>query len=427
MATVELRIPPGPQEAYRTTDDLLEWMSNQFTKFGDTYKAFVYGTDVYATKNLEFAHHVLVGNWQNYVKGQFIKRVAFLLGNGLMVSEGELWKGQRRMAQPAFQPNAIAALIGLVTTVNSKLLNKWQLAAQRHESVNVTRDVSSIALEVVLRSILGADYDQVGPHFDLLSEERARDLAFTKAFRALGNIIFEVAGRRRQESKASSDMLGSLMQARDPRTGRLMQDHQLINEVLTLIVAGHETTASTLSWMWYLISQHADVEERLTGELSNFDGWPEFEDLPKFPFSRQILEECMRLYPAGWLMTRRALQDDKVAGYFIPSGTEVYVSPYFIQRDPNVWQEPERFNPDRFRPDPSPHCHRDRLAMMPFSAGPRNCIGSLFARVEMQIHLLMISKHLRLKYVQSRPLELDAGVNLRNKYEFIMYPEARTC
>jgi cytochrome P450 len=131
----------------------------------------------------------------------------------------------------------------------------------------------------------------------------------------------------------------------------------------------------------------------------------------------------MRLYPAGWLVTRKALRNDRLGEYFVPAGTEIYVPPYFIQRHPDLWEEPDRFNPDRFRPDNSRHRHR--LATIPFSAGPRNCIGEHFARIEMQIHLMTIARYLRLRYIPSKPIELEAGVNLRSKYDFIMYPEAK--
>src|SRR5580698_2545680 len=141
------RIPPGPQEKYGPNEDLLEWMGRQFEAFGDIYKASVYETNVYAIRDIEFAHHVLVENWQNYVKGQAIRRVALLLGNGLMVSKGDLWKRQRRMIQPAFSHESIGRTVGLITAVNAELLRKWQLAAGRHESVNVTRDVSRMSLE----------------------------------------------------------------------------------------------------------------------------------------------------------------------------------------------------------------------------------------------------------------------------------------
>ena len=417
------RIPPGPQEKYRVSDDLLDWMSGQFRIFGDIYKASVYGTSVYAIRDVEFAHHVLVENWQNYVKGQSIRRVALLLGNGLMVSKGDLWKRQRRMIQPMFNHESIGRSTKLITAVNTELLRKWQLAARRNESVNITRDVSSMALEVVLRFILGDDYELVGFHFDLLSQEQARNMEFALSFRALGKVILQVIDRRQKDPATFTDALGMLMQARDPQSGQLMQDRQLIDEILTLIVAGHETTASTLNWAWYLISQHPEVEQSLSNELATLTTSSEFGDLPRFLYTRQIIDEAMRLYPAGWLLTRKALRDDRLGEYFVPAGTEIYVSPYFIQRHPDLWEEPDRFNPDRFRPDNSRHRHR--LATIPFSAGPRNCIGEHFARIEMQIHLMTIARYLRLRYIPSKPIELEAGVNLRSKYDFIMYPEAK--
>ena len=424
MKVKDGRIPPGPEEKYRSNEDLLDWMGRQFKKFGDTYKGSVYGTSMYATRDVGFAHHVLVENWQNYVKGQGIKRVALLLGNGLMVSKGEVWKRQRRMIQPSFNHESVGASTKVITAVNIELLGKWQLAARRKESVNVTRDVSRMALEVVLRVIFGDDYERVSSHFDLLSQEPARNMEFALQFRALGKIILQVIDRRRKDPPTPTDVLGMLMQARDPQDGKLMADRQLIDEILTLVVAGHETTASTLNLTWYLISQHPNVEEKLSSELNTPAVSSEFDDLPKFLYTRQIVEETMRLYPAGWLVTRRALHDDRLGEYFVPAGTEIYIPPYYIQRHPALWNEPDRFDPDRFSPENSQHRHR--LAAIPFSAGPRNCIGALFARIEMQIHLMTIAKHLRLRYSQSGPIELDAGVNLRSKHDFLMYPEEKT-
>jgi cytochrome P450 len=423
MEVKEGRIPPGPEEQYKVSDDLLDWMGRQFRTFGDIYKASVYGTSMYAIRDVEFAHHVLVENWQNYVKGQAIRRVALLLGNGLMVSKGDIWKRQRRMIQPTFNHESLGRSTKLITTVNKELLRKWQLAARKNESVNVTRDVSNMALEVVLRFILGDDYELVGSHFDLLSEEPARNMEFACSFRALGKIILQVIDRRRKNGTTPTDALGMLMQTRDPQSGELMKDGQLVDEILTMIVAGHETTASTLNWAWYLISQHPEVEQRLSNELNTLAGSSEFGDLPQFLFTRQIIDETMRLYPAGWVVTRKALGNDRLGEYFVPAGTEIYVAPYFIQRHPDLWEEPDRFNPDRFRPENSRRRHR--LATIPFSAGPRNCIGEHFARIEMQIHLMTIARCLRLRYIPSRPIELDAGVNLRSKYDFIMYPEAK--
>ena len=425
MTTIRGRIPPGPAEKYCVTQGLSSWMGDQFERFGDIYKASIYGISVYVVRDPRYAQHVLRDNWQNYSKGQAIKRVALLLGNGLMVSEGELWKTQRRMIQPAFHRKTIGALTEVIRTSNVALLRRWEQAAHKKVSVNVTRDVSFVALEVVLISLFGVDYERIAPHFNILTEESARNLEFAQAFRSLGKIVLQLVAQRRKDEIASNDILGMLIEARDQKTGQAVPDRQLVNEIKTLIVAGHETTASTLNWTWYLLSQHPEVEEKLSSELNNLLGSqiPGLDDLPKFAYTRQVIDEALRLYPAGWLLTRRALKDDHLGDYFVPAGTEIYISPYFIHRHPNLWENPDRFDPDRFGPD---HSHeRHPLAMLPFSAGPRNCIGELFARVEMQIHLMTIAKQLRLRFVEKNPPELDFGVNLRSKHDFMMNPEIR--
>ena len=419
-------IPRGPQEKFKRGDDLLAWMGRHFNTYGDTYSASLYGASAYVTRNAEFAYRTLVENWHNYVKGQYISRVALLLGKGLMVSKGDLWKRQRRMIQPGFNQDSVSMSMKLVASVNAKLLEKWQLAARRNESVNVTHDVSAMVLEIVLRFIFGDDYDRVGGYFDVLSSEPARNVQFATAFRALGKIIYEILQHRCSTGVVANDIFHLLMEARDPDTRCPMPDAQLIDEVLTLIVAGHETTASSLNWCWYLISQHPEVEQRLWAELATLsdplDALP-FDDLAKFSYTRQILDETMRLYPAGWMVSRKALQDDQLGDYFVPAGTEIYVAIYFIQRHPALWNDPDRFDPGRLGPERSKDHHH--LETLPFSAGPRNCIGALFARSEMQIHLMTIARKLRLRYVESNPMELDAGVNLRSKFDFIMYPEEK--
>jgi cytochrome P450 len=236
-------IPPGPAEAYSPTEDLLNWMHGHFKRYGNIYKASVYGTSAYVISAPEYAQHILRTNWQNYTKGQEFKRVALLLGNGLVVSEGEFWKKQRRMIQPAFHNNAIGALTGVISAANVALFERWQQAARNNDSVNVTRDVSLVALEVVLIAIFGRDYAEVAPHFNILSDESARDLQFAQAFRALGKIVVRVATRRQKENISSTDILGMLMAARDRDSGQAMPDHQLVNEIMTLIVAGHERRA----------------------------------------------------------------------------------------------------------------------------------------------------------------------------------------
>jgi cytochrome P450 len=277
-------------------------------------------------------------------------------------------------------------------------------------------------LKIVLISIFGDDYEQVAPHFNILSEEPARNLEFAQRFTLLGKLVSEVVGQRRKQNRMAADTLGILMAARDAK-GRPMPDGQLVREILTLIVAGHETTAATLNWTWYLLSQNPEAEDKLSRELNAVpgSGSPELGDLAKCVYARQVIEETLRLYPAGWLMTRAALQDDRLGDYFVPAGTEIYISPYLIQRHPAFWEAPDHFKPDRFGPDESRTRHP--MTMIPFSAGPRKCIGESLARIEMQIHLITIAKHLRLRSVGEQPIQLEAGVNLRNKHDFIMTPE----
>jgi cytochrome P450 len=424
MSTRDRRTPPGPTDAYSSTEDLLPWLHTHFLRYGDIYQAVVYGTPVYVVSSPEYAGHVLLRNWENYVKGQAIKRIALLLGNGLMVSKGDFWKRQRRMIQPAFARKSIDALSDMIQQVNTALLERWQAAATQSGCVNVTRDTSRMALEVVLRAIFGEDYLRAAPHFDLVTGEPARDLEFAQTFTALRRIVLEVAHDRRKRAEASTDILATLMSARDRDDDLAMSDAQLAREVMTLIVAGHETTASTLNWTWYLLAQHPEVADKLGEELRRLaqETFPGPEDMPKFVYTRRVLEEALRLYPPGWLMTRRALRDDSLGEYFVPAGTEIYLSPYLIQRNPMLWENPERFDPDRFGPVHG--TEQQALATVPFSSGPRNCIGEHLARLEMQIHLMIIAGRLRLRYAAENPPAMLAGVNLLSAQEFIMTPES---
>jgi len=191
---------------------------------------------------------------------------------------------------------------------------------------------------------------------------------------------------------------------------------------MTLIVAGHETTASTLNWTWYLLSQHPDAESKLAAEVGAAGEIAAVEDLKPYSYARKVIEEALRLYPAGWLMTRRALRDDRMGEYFVPAGTEIYISPYFIQRHPGLWAAPDSFDPDRFSGEAAAGEPR---GMLPFSAGPRNCIGEHLARMEMQIHLVMTARDLKLRYDPKKPPGLAAGVNLLSAEDLHMQPVLR--
>lgn len=425
-SAMQLRVPPGPAEPFSPSDDLFLWMGRNFSLYGDIYKASIFGSDVYVVSNPEYCERILRWNWRNYPrKGQIVKRIALLLGNGLIASNGEFWASQRRMVQPAFTRSSIESLIGTIVRINVELLKNWKRAAGRCETVNVTRDVSSMVLKGTLTAIFGKDYERVAQHFRILAEESDRNLEFALAFRPLGYVIRQVLAERRQGGRVATDFLGTMMLARDRERGASMPDAQLVKEVLTLIVAGHETTASLLNWIWYLLARYPEAQAKLCDELDRLP-WaeiPAMDTLSKYTYTRQVIDEALRLYPPLWLMTRKALADDWLGEFFVPARTEIYISPYLIQRSPRFWEVPDQFDPDRLSRDEGTNQHE--LALCPFGAGPRNCIGEQFARVETQIHLMMCAKELRLTYNDEKPAEVSPGMNLLSKHEFIMYPELR--
>jgi cytochrome P450 len=396
-------------------------MAGHFRTFGNIYAASIHGATVYAISDPAHVRHVLVDNFQNYVRGQEAKRIALLMGNGIVASDGDFWKRQRRMIQPAFHRSVLSTLADLITSINAELLDEWRRAAEGGETINITRDLSEMTLEVTLRAIFGDDYAQVALAFSFLATEKARTFEFATEFRSASQVVLQIADKRRRQGAQGTDIFGMLMTATDRESGQSMSDQQLVNEIRTLIIAGHETTASTLNWMWYLISQHPEVEQKLAAELNaahvNNSG-PTHDVLAECIYSQKIIEETMRLYPALWLITRKAVGDDRLDDYFVPAGTQIYVAPYFVQRNPEQWREPERFDPDRFSDDLREE--RRQLRHIPFGAGPRTCIGEYLARLEMQIHIFMIAKQLRFQYSSHEPVEMDAGVNLRSKNDFIM-------
>ena len=419
--------PPRPAEDHHPAQDFLSWTNRQFGQYGDVFQGSVRGARAYFVASPEHAQRILRTNWQNYRKGQELKRVALLLGAGLVVSDGEMWRRQRRMIQPAFRDESIGALALAIAGANVDLKNRWKRAAQEKKPVNVTRDTSLMVLEVVLVAIFGLDYGQVAHHFKFLSDESVRDLQFVQKFRSVESALLNIVIERRRKNVGSADILGMLMAARDRDSDEAMSDGQLVKEIMTLIVAGHETTASVLNWMWYLLSQHPDVEEKLSMELRRLpdDEFPDVAELPNYFYTRQVLSETLRLYPPGWLISRRAVRDDWLGDYFVPAGTEIYISIYYIQRHPQIWDSPDCFDPDRFAPGAS-KC-RHPLSMLPFSAGPRNCIGEFLSRLEMQIHAMTMVKELRLcRGKEIAPPELDAYVNLRSKHDFTMTPELKS-
>jgi cytochrome P450 len=424
-----------------STDDSLSRMIQEGAVFGDIYRVHAPGrnSDTWVIADPETIKRVLVSNHRNYTIGVGLDRVRILVGNGIIVSEGDVWKRQHRMMQPMFQRSRVERFGALIADVNRRRLASWGDKAASGQMLNITRETSESALEVVLRATLGADFDrlldELGANpFALLTEEAARDLRFAFRFRQLGKHIDSVIARREtatasrmapaSDNAGDADWLGMMMAARDRADGSAMSHRELIDEVMSIIVAGHETTAAVLNSVWYLLSQHPEVEAKLHAEVDAM----ELADLrlatvESLHYTHQVILEALRLYPPVWVLTRRCIHADRLAGYQAAAGTDVFMSPYVVQRDPRHWSEPDEFRPERFGGGAESAAHR--FAFIPFSAGPRHCVGETFATYEMAIHIHQAARRFRLRCAQSGPRAMEARINLRMREDLLMSVERR--
>ena len=428
------RLPPEADLQFdiEGVDDTIHILADLFARYGDIYRFYSPGrrAPMWVINHPDDVKRVLVSNHKNYTKGSGMDRVKILLGHGIMTSEGDLWKRQRYMMQPAFHRRVITEFSKLIDACNERFIAKWEAQAARGELVNVTDDMSELTLEIVLLSIFGTDLERLEKDFgsnpfDIVTKETARDLKFAYKFRQLAKLVGALAQRRRDEKSEHFDFLQMMMDARDKETGAPMSDRELVDEAMTLIVAGHETTASGLNWVWYLLSQNPEAEALLHAEIdaSEEKREPALADMEQLSYTKNVVDEALRLYPPGWLLARRTIEPDVLSGFACPAGTDVLFSPYLLHRHPRYWKEPHAFRPERF--DAEHEAERPRFAYMPFAAGPRHCIGETLALYEMYMHLYKVARRYRLTYVPDRPLELEAQINLRTRHPLMMKLERR--
>jgi cytochrome P450 len=376
----------------------------------------------------DHVRHVLVTHHARYIKGLGIERVRILLGNGIMVSEGDLWRSQRKMIQPSFHRSVISSMVSHIELANDNLAHRWREAARQGHCVNLTQDMSEVTLEIVLRALFGERYETLvsatrNP-FAILTDETERNLTFAYRFRALTTLLRTEIEWRRTNSYAGMDLVHLLMEARDRKSDQPMAERQLLDEIMTLIVAGHETTASALNWLWYLVSRHPETDNRLHAEVrSDTNLHEDARAVSQLPYTTAMIEETLRLYPPGWMLTRRSTMADDLGDYALPPGTDVLISPYLVHRHPGFWPDAERFDPDRFI---TPEKPVDRFAYLPFGLGPRACIGDQLATLEMQLHVARLAREFRLELDDRGPVEMESGVNLRTREPIFMRPHRRS-
>lgn len=426
--------PPGPAVAHElgTTDDCLSLMEGWFREHGDTYRVFVPSRDAWAwvIHHPDDVRRVLVGNHRNYTKGCGMDRIRLLLGDGIMTSEGAQWRRHRRLMQPAFHRKGMERFAATIRRCNAELLERWESACASGEPVNVTQAMSEFALTVILNLIFGDDLPRLvrdlhDNPFMLVARQPRRDAGFAYQFRQLSRHVLDIVRARSASGSPGHDLTGMLLEAADPETGSRMSEREIVDEVLTLVVAGHETTAASLAWTWSLLSRHPDAQERAHEEQARAGdvGCVDFTGLDRLPYTRQVIAESLRLYPPGWLLPRRAIGPDRLGGYDVPPGTDVFLSPFLIHRHPGFWDEPEAFRPERFASGVADA--RQRWCYLPFGAGPRHCIGENLSMYEMMLHLNGALRRFRLSAVDGRPPGLEARINLRAANDIHLRVEKR--
>lgn len=373
---------------------------------------------------------ILIRQHGKYVKGPGFERVKMLLGNGLIVSDGAVWRRSRTMIQPAFSRANVHRLIATMVTCCRACSDRWTEAAQAGKPLNITQETSDFALELILRAIFGDDYersilsDGANP-FAFLSEDSTRDLRVVLKVRELRELVLRIiANRRAAPSIEAYDFLSMYLSARD-KAGNAFSDNELLDELMTLVIAGYETSAGTLNWAWYLLAKHEEMLRSIGDEAAarSADDTINDADVSEMRYTQAFLEETLRLYPPVWLFTRRVSEADTIAEFNLPAGTDIYFSPYILHRTEAFWPEPERVDPERFAADARPA--RGDRPYFPFSLGPRRCLGEYFSFLEMKIHLGLLSQAFTMRLADDESPSLDLGINLRSQSDIFLQPALR--
>jgi cytochrome P450 len=360
--------------------------------------------------------------------------LGLVLGNGLLTSEGPVWRKNRRLIQPVFQRQRVTAMAHEIIAVGQELLQRWD-AEERQQPVDVAIEMMKVTLDVITRTMFSAsllhEVGHLAPALDTLLRYAFRSFhnplrlplwvptpgnrAFQEAKAAVDRLIYGLISERRHSTNRHNDLLDHLLHAVDEDTGSSLTDEQLRDELLTIAAAGHETTANALTWTWYLLATHRDVRGKLYAELAQVlqSRTPTIEDVPRLLYTRAIFQEALRHEPPAPALQRKALQDTSLGGCPIKAGSLVIIGLWNIHRHPDFWAEPEAFRPERFMGGADATGHR--LAWMPFGAGHRTCIGNHFAMIEGPLLLALIAQRYELNLLPARPVEPEVAVTVRPK------------
>jgi cytochrome P450 len=447
--------PPGPKNArpwlgvlplFRK--DPANYLLKIAREYGDLAYMRLGPQHAFVVSHPDAIRDILVTHQGNFTKSRMLERAKVLLGDGLLTSEAEFHTRQRRLVQPAFHRDRLLRYAADMVACAERTRETWAAGAERgmHQEMDVHKEMTRLTLAIVGRTLFSADVssdaDEIGramtqifelfdtlllPFSDWIQKLPIPPVRrFEKARDRLDKIVYGLIAERRRSGKDAGDLLSMLLLAQDENDNAHMTDKQVRDEALTLLIAGHETTANALTWTWYLLSQNPAVESKMHAEIDSALGGklPAFEDVSKLPYTSGVFAESLRLYPPAWAIGRRAREDYSIGGYAIPAKSILLMSPWVVHRDPQWWPEPERFNPDRWHPDEA--AKRPKFSYFPFGGGARVCIGERFAWAEGVLVLATIAQRWKMRLVPGHPVETRAVITLRPKHGMKMTLEPRS-
>lgn len=436
------RIAPGPPGHFllghlrEFRADVLDLVVRSAAEYGDIVRCRLGPHVVHLVNHPEHAEKILRSpNYDKQTRSS--ATIKAISGDSLLTCNGDFWRRQRRMDQPAFHHRQIAGFTDKMTAAAGEMLERWSHHPSG-EPLDIAPEMARVTYSIVGRTLFsfdtGADSEAVEeamrvmlPHvFEKLGRvvnlpgwfPSPANRRFTKALGDVDRVVYRIIAEHRAAMEAGempTDLLAMLMAARDPDTGEALPDSQLRNETITFLLAGHETTANALTWIFHLIATHPDVEAALVEEIDTVLGGrtPVFQDIPALRYTKRAIQEAMRLYPPIWIIERRVIREDVIGGYHFPAGSSVVISPFALHRHPGFWEEPEKFDPDRFlQPPPD--------AYIPFGLGPRFCIGNEFAMLEAHIIVAMVLQRYRLRMLPGHVVVRQPDITLRARHGMMM-------
>jgi len=442
---------PGPRglELYRGIGHLrdrpLEFLLDLALRYGPVVSMPFIRDPVVLISSPEAIQYLLHQNYRNYQKTtERWKVFRELIGNGLLASDGDLWRKQRQRIQPAFHQERLAMFENLLTAATTDVIGQWRKAAEEGKPVALFGELLRLSLRIITKAMFGRDVREfeetairafaaahvyINPMslINLLELPVAvrrfflpRFRQFEGAFRQLDQIVNQMIAERRTSGEDNGDFLSMLLTGRDDEQGETMDEAQLRDEVMGAFLAGHETTAIGLTWAFYLLSKNPVARRQLQAEVRSVLGgrFPKMQDLPNLKYNRMVIDESMRLYPPAWGFDRKSLADDELGGYRIRAGSTVAICTYVMHHHPAYWENPEGFDPMRFSEERS--AGRPEYAYLPFGGGPRRCIGNRFAMIEMQLILAAVAQNFELDLVPGAPVNVRPTVNLQPDRNFLM-------